>query len=133
MNTELAGIYVAGLEPAPVPPKPPTWLEILLNRIWNLARRPLVRARVREVAKIAYDIKLRLLASTIASLEASGKSCPTCRINAVNLKAEVFVSTIRRVMLIGCPHHSGVYDEFLLNNRDDFERSEKLSRWINGF
>ena len=52
----------------------------------------------------------------------------------MNLKAEVFTSTMRRILTTGrCKHHEGSYIEFEAKHRDDFDRSEKLSRWINGF
>jgi len=132
-SSDLAGIYVAGLDPAPLPPKPPTWLEKIANKIFNLARRPLALARTREVTKIAQRLSADALGSLIASLEASG-SCPICRFNAMNLRAAQFTSQIHKIVTIGkCGHHPGHYIEFESRNRADFDRSEKLSRWINGF
>ena len=135
MNTapELAGIYVAGLDPAPKPPKMPNWFEKLANLIFNWVRKPLVALRSRELLRIASSLKYDLQ-SLITHLESLGHTCPICRFNAMNLKAEVFTSTMRRILTTGrCKHHEGSYIEFEAKHRDDFDRSEKLSRWINGF
>lgn len=135
MNTapELAGIYVAGLDPAPKPPRMPNWMEKLANLIFNYVRKPLVALRSREVLRIAASIKYDLQ-PLITHLESIGHTCPICRFNAMNLRAEVFASTIRRIVTQGkCNHHPGSYFEFESKHRDDFDRSEKLSAWINGF
>lgn len=132
-SSDLAGIYVAGLDPAPLPPKPPTWLERLANKLFNLARRPLALARTREVQRIAERLHTEVLGSLTTNLEAFG-TCPICRFNALNLRATHFTSQIQKIVTSGrCRHHAGAYETFAYKNRDDFERSEKLSRWINGF
>jgi hypothetical protein len=136
MNTtpELSGIIITGLDPAPRPPLPPNWFNRVANRIFNLARRPLVRARTREVQKIAQLLHLAIIASLIPDLEASAKSCPICRFNMMNLQAEVFASSMKRVLTFGkCRRHAEPYERFSARYRDDFDKSEKFSAWINGF
>lgn len=132
-SPDLAGIVISGLDPAPVPPPTPNPFERLANAIYNAARRPLVKARAREVKQIAQRLHVAL-GPLVSSLEGFGKTCPICRFNAMNLRAEVFASTMRRIITISrCRHHEGPYNDFALNNSADFDRSEKLSAWINGF
>lgn len=132
-SPELAGIVISGLSPAPIPPQEPNVFERVANHLYNLARRPLVALRSREVLRIAASIKYDL-EPLVAHLESIGHTCPICRFNAMNLRAEVFASTIRRIVTQGkCNHHPGSYVEFESKHRDDFDRSDKLSRWINGF
>jgi hypothetical protein len=131
---ELAGIVISGLSPAPIPPKEPNLLERLANWIFNLARRPLVSLRLREVAEIGRRVRADALGALNASLTASGATCPICRFNSTNLNGCVFTSQFERLVTSGkCGHHPGAYVEFEAKHRDDFDRSEKLSRWINGF
>lgn len=133
-SPELSGIVIMGLDPAPTPPIPPNRFQRFANRIYNAVRRPLVLFRLREVEIIRQRVRVDALGALNANLTASSATCPICRFNSTNLKGCMFTSQFQRLVSVGkCGHHPGAYVEFESKHRADFEESERLSRWINGF
>lgn len=129
------GVKPVYANPVQVPAKRPASLwDRAVNRYWNWKRRPKVKEAQRRVIEIAEYLKQCLEKEMLPTLWQVRMVCRHCHDMYGMLKFEPFSSTIRSLLkFMPCPNHPEVYREFLLHHEVDFEASEKLAAWINGF
>lgn len=108
------------------------WWDWVRFYAYNLLRRPMVRAKQRDVNRIyravKRDVDLLLLPKLTRNV------CMDCGKAYIILKNQQYLSMIERFLrAMPCHEHSAHYIDFWLAHRSDFEASEQLSAWINGF
>lgn len=119
--------------PAPVVHKPTAW-EWITYYVWNLYRKPLVIAKQKELRKIALAIQGALAIELLPELWNVRLECRSCREFHAILKSQTFVSVIEKILRSQpCEEHPLPYARFLVDHRCEFNDSENIAAWINGF
>lgn len=120
--------------PAPKPPKVTLWHWIVYY-VYNITRKPKVWRMKRELNNIYKDVSAAVVEEVLPELWQVRLVCPNCRNTYGTLKGgQGFTSMIRMILKnMRCDEHPDVYNKFLFKHFADFERSEALAAWINGF
>lgn len=102
---------------------------------FNLYRKPLVYKRQREMQDILSKVLDDLHQRFIPALKK--RDCAECKEAFAILKPQIFLSQLRialKLLSKNYDHeHWCMFDSFLESHEEDFEKSEELSSWINGF
>lgn len=108
-----------------------TALEWVRYHAYNFFRRPKVWHERRAVIKIAEGLQLALEAEVYPQADLR---CKECREGMAALKGQVFTSNMQMVLQrLACTTHPEAFNRFFNKHKSEFERSEEISAWINGF
>lgn len=132
MSDTLVKVHYQG-ECLPEKPKIRIWHWINFY-VYNFLRKPMVWKRQRELENLAEEIREALDLEVMHELFARLAICTECRNAYMALKPQIFLSQIKLILRqMKCDDHPEVFERFLGKYRFDFERSENIARWINGF
>lgn len=120
-------------EPAPVTPKATLW-DWVKYYVYNLARKPKVMVKQRQLIAIAENIQAAIKGEVLPVLGRRIGNCRECTDAFMALRGQVFASQIEFVIKhLRCDNHPEDFTEFVRRHGHLFRLSEDISAWINGF